>query len=84
MAKATKIVETIVEEKGIVLELTIQEAEVLRSVLHRIGGDPVFSPRQLTNCINDALEEAGVKNVYHDVYGHSQAIYFQNYKKEIV
>lgn len=60
MAKAA-ITETTVVKKSIVLELSEAEANTLRVVLARVGGDrkPAKSPREHTESIARALWDAG-------------------------
>ena len=43
------------------LTMNMAEAEALRAVLMRIGGDPETTRRGLTAAVNDALNKAGVK-----------------------
>lgn len=63
MANAKKI---IMETEGVVLELSLREAEVLVDVCQFIGGVPTDSRRGLIDAISAALRSAGIK------YSHSR------------
>lgn len=73
------------EEKqtGVRLDLTMAEAETLRVILHRIGGNSQKSPRKYTQRIVDALSDAGVvwDSEHYAVEEERGAIYFLNYPK---
>lgn len=43
------------------LELSGDEAEALRTVLNKVGGDPDHSPRKHIDTLNTALNKAGVE-----------------------
>lgn len=49
------------KEEMVRLVLSVEEAEALRAVLMRIGGDGETTRRGLTSAVNTALHEAGVK-----------------------
>jgi hypothetical protein len=66
MAKATRSTTRVpkpiefVKNVDIVLTLSLREAETLRDICSRIGGDPNTSRRRLTDSIGRALSSAGV------------------------
>ncbi len=90
MAKATSHRQTImtyeivkvekpVSAVSIHLELSEAEAEILAFVLARIGGDPMKSPRGVTEVIGAALRSVGVQvpdRDDHPVETMLRAIYF--------
>lgn len=49
-----------VEEEIVVLTMTRPEAEALRAVLARVGGDARYTRRGLTDNISHALYETGI------------------------
>lgn len=63
MATATqRLVTKMVEQEvpdGVILELSDDEAVVLRDVLRRLGGDPNTTRRALTDAVELALKKAG-------------------------
>lgn len=66
-AKMTQIVKRIrtwvdVNETGVQVNLTLQEAQTLSALFAKIGGEPSKSPRGWINNIASALRSAGVKD----------------------
>lgn len=59
----------------VTLELSHEEAEVLRGVLSKIGGLPHGTWRQYTDHINQVLQEAGVRYVRLPAEGMQHSIY---------
>lgn len=62
MASVQKITETRVVTTGYNLSLSEQEASVLRSILHRVGGQP-SGPRGVADSMIAALDRVGVTTV---------------------
>lgn len=58
------------------LALSVAEAETLRFLVARVGGDPDDSPRKHTDSIGHALDKAGVTEPYLAVVGDMNCIYF--------
>lgn len=65
-------------EPTLTLTLTMQEAEVLHTILRAVGGEPDASPRGHMNTTLTALENAGIAyndNAFETRY---QGLYFKN------
>ena len=60
----------------IVLNISREEAQTLADILHRIGGDPQTSRRQLVNNMKIALSASGImgKSTGPEITGH---LYFE-------
>lgn len=75
------ITETIVkvpeQPAKVVLEMTVEQAKVLRYVLGSIGGDPYHSPRGQTDGIRRALIEADVPVCKYRTQRGCDSIYFE-------
>jgi len=88
VATAEKItVERVVTEEGFVLKLTVDEAETLVTVLSRVGGNPIFSPRGKTEGVLSALIEAGAPNYWPNKPGRPSGlaegtVQFRDYPEE--
>ena len=80
MAKAS--VNTVVV-KTITLELTEEEAQVLRCICNKIGGSEYKSPRKITEKIKDALEKVQVPHIIYPIHeGRPGCIWFKDYTDE--
>lgn len=66
---------------NVVLTLSQHEAEFLRFLMQRVGGDSSHSPRALADSISAALGQAGVSFVEHTVDASvgGGSIYFEKY-----
>ena len=62
---ATATVKTEVKVTGVTLELTSQEATVIRDLMQVVGGSSLLTRRGFTDRINRALKDAGVKRTTH-------------------
>jgi len=61
MAKASKTTITrTVEETGIRLDLSMDEARLLQTLFYKVGGDRFYSARKHSEEISSALSSAGV------------------------
>ena len=69
-AKAFTVINTEIIE-GVVLELTMAEAEALLHVTRHIGGDPHTSARGRFDAIRAALRKAGVEHRSFDAGSNS-------------
>jgi hypothetical protein len=75
MAKATRSTTRVpkpiefVKNVDIVLTLSLREAETLRDICSRIGGDPNTSRRRLTDSAPGDLEPRG-RNLGNNIYFH--------------
>lgn len=77
-----KLIEKKVEEKvtGVVIELTLEEAETLRGVCKHIGGCPINSPRKHIDSISAVLDKAGIcKTKELKRKSHADYIAFEEY-----
>ena len=75
MAKATAL-----HNPSYSLDLTGPEAETLRAILERIGGNPDHSRRQYADSIRVALDSVGVPKDTDDIHSTQRAIYFLDKK----
>lgn len=73
MASATRTPIPVPPPTEVVLTLSEDEAQVLRDVCGRIGGDPRASRRRLIDGIHDALESVGFK---HSKSGDTQGEFY--------
>lgn len=72
MAKCKTII------KSVQLDLSIEEAEVLVTILHRVGGNPETSKRKYTDSILSALTGRGIEDRYDgEISDKTHAIYFK-------
>lgn len=83
MAKATRIDEVtevttvVVSPEAFVLHLSREEADVLRAILNRIGGDPKTTRRGIADRVNDALRDVGLRcRTARDICEKNGRIYF--------
>ena len=79
MASSMKKVRTVTVKKdvpdGVMLDLTHEEARVLKIILSRVAGHPGNTLRGYQNRISDALEDAGYRYSREDdaaIDGHLQ------------
>lgn len=83
MAKATLIQEepVVPPPSGVVLELSMEEAETVRRVAHYVGGHTLDSRRRHISSIDQALYAAGVgmgpDDLHRDSHGHVPSLYFK-------
>lgn len=61
MAKVSRKTVTPKPKTYIVLEMDLQEASALRTVLRTVGGDPVTSDRKYIDKIEEGLAKLGVR-----------------------
>lgn len=80
MAKATQ--ETLKIEKlvGVKIDLDLDEAHALYTVLCRVSGDPALSRRGLIDEIIEVLEKAGIKVEDDDIDYRFAEVRFENRK----
>lgn len=80
IAKLEKKAKTIVvEEDVVILELSVDEAKFIATVLDFVGGDPGSSRRRYQESISSALGEAGIPSGYphDDIDREVPGIYFK-------
>lgn len=61
----------------LVLRINLEEAQVLRSILDKIGGPVGRYPRAVADNINEALKECGVEAAALECQDKLDAIYFK-------
>lgn len=75
MATANAVTKTVITG-NVTLTMAVEEAETLRAVFSRIGGDPRTTRRGHTDALNAALRQAGVQEPGALTVGDA-SIYFQ-------
>lgn len=60
MFRVTPREKVIKELEGVSMDLTLEQAEVLRAIFHNISGNPKTTDRGVIDQINRGLKEAGI------------------------
>lgn len=59
--KKPKLVEKVVQVKEVTLTLSVNEAEAIMSILYKVGGQHLRSPRRHTDRVMRALQDVGIQ-----------------------